>query len=196
MDKLWASMFRPAAGGGGTTTKRKREEDDNTEEEHDMEDAAAEAAAAAAADYTTVPTLVRRPYRVHSDAEGAWNLTRGAMWSVDHGCMPAEVLAEHLAALTATPHKLRKDSADFDPPVPIPLARIQEGRLYMPPVYAAHAFPGVPITRCELVVGEEWGSGATFTGKLWQSYPPQQAAVDTWKAWHDAGRGPCILSLP
>ena len=147
-------------------------------------------------DFTNVPADLQPPAKVHRDA--GLELRSGALWSIDAAALtPADVDA-HMRVLTCVPNKGKKMSYGAGAPETFTIGGVKDGWLCMPPAYARAAFPAAPITSSELVEGEPMRPEAVFVGTLWQTYPPQQHAVDAYRAYVDAHSTcpGCILSLP
>ena len=144
-------------------------------------------------DFTTVPSVLRAPARVHRGDR--WDLRAGALWSVSTEGLPTGELVAHLSALTCAPKRGGGlPSADQKP---FHIGHEAGGRLYMPPAYAAAAFPVATVQPGDTVTGEPMRPEAVFTGQLWQAYPPQAAAAARYAEWAATSRSPaCILSLP
>ena len=161
------------------------------------------AVSASRPDFVDVPVRLQATAAVHfTQPEGSvpWDLRTGALWSVDaKSITPAQVEA-HMRVLTCVPNKGKKTSfgGAGKKPETFTIGHVKDGRLYMPPAYARAAFPNAPIAGTELQVGEPMRAEAVFAGSLWQTYPPQQHAVNAFQAYAAANPtcAGCILSLP
>jgi hypothetical protein len=144
--------------------------------------------------YVTVPTPLLPPAKVHTGLEVVLN--KGPLWSVAVADLRAGDVAAHCRALTCTPNKDKPVGA-YGAPTPFYIGFVKEECLWMPPSYAAAAFPNALPGVDGLSKGEAMRDEAVFTGSLWADYPPQQQAVSAWAAWQAANNNmPCMLSLP
>ena len=150
----------------------------------------------------TRPDFVNTPARLQST--GAVHLEKdiplqtGALWSVYAAALKPADIEAHMRVLTCVPNKNKKHAYGAGKPDTFTIGGIMSNRLCMPPAYARAAFPNAPIESSSLQAGEPMRPEAQFTGKLWQTYPPQQHAVDAYVAYVDANPTcpTCILSLP
>lgn len=138
--------------------------------------AAASAAAAAnpeaGKDYTTAVGALAAPHAVHADLDAEVALESGPLWSVSVAALPPGAVEGHLEALTCRPRAHGPAAPSFA------LGCVVGERLYMPPHYAAAAFPAARPVDTAYTAGEPMGAAAVYTGSLWRDYPPQQQAVD------------------
>lgn len=152
------------------------------------------------AEFIDVPDALDVPAKIHRNAEvpNVFDVQcHKGMWSVAASSLTAEDCATHSEALTCRPNAHKSNTA-FGPSTPFHIGGMSADgeRLVMPPHYAAQAFPGSPITADSRTAGEPLSDAAVYTGTLWE-FPPQIAAVATWKKWWDANdAAPCMLCLP
>lgn len=148
-------------------------------------------------DFTTVVTPLKPVFKIHLGDAAAWDLEVGPLWSVATASLSSTDVTGHCQALTCTPNKGKKDSG-FGPPKPFHIGFVNGDRLFMPPHYAAAAFPHASVVHQSLTNGEAMRDEAVFTGSLWKTYPPQQVALDTWAGWRSANPrcSPSMISLP
>lgn len=147
-----------------------------------------------------IPSAVP-PAVVHAPGVRVWT---GPMWSVAVADVhPKEAVAAHVAALLCEPNKEKAQRraravaglsrhrrggkaagiASGELPIPgsFPMGWVKAGRLYMPPSYAAAAFPGALVVGTDYVKGER-ARPAGFA----QTLRPNQAAALTAYARHVA----------
>ncbi len=152
-------------------------------------------------DFTDVVEPLSGPYKVHLGVSA--RVHTGALWSVDiAACGLDDVEVQgHLNALLCVPNKHKGDKGSFGPtpPKPFAIGYVQDGRLYMPPHYAAAAFPAHVVEVDGYTDGEPLGAECKFGGSLWQVYPPQQQAVDAIAKRASSGKPVvpgCMVKLP
>ena len=193
---MWAKLFACEGGAGAAAAAPEEPEDSDMGDlagEAEEEEGGRSSPPPARPDFTTVPSVLRAPARVHRGDR--WDLRAGALWSVSTEGLPTGELVAHLSALTCAPKRGGGlPSADQKP---FHIGHEAGGRLYMPPAYAAAAFPVATVQPGDTVTGEPMRPEAVFTGQLWQAYPPQAAAAARYAEWAATSRSPaCILSLP
>jgi hypothetical protein len=182
-DAVLSSSFRVVAAD--------REHDDHVDEEP------------VGIDFTNDVEPLAGPYKVHRSTTA--NVRTGALWSIDIAAwgLDASEVAGHLAALTCVPnkHKGEKGAFGLAPPKPFPIGFVcKDGqRLFMPPHYAAAAFPGYAAQEDGYTDGLPLSPECKFGGSLWQVYPPQQQAVDAIRKRCTESKGAvpgCMVKLP
>jgi len=148
-------------------------------------------------DYTLLAIPVPAPAGTHPGS-APWALARGPLWSVNTDALTPAEIDGHLKALTCVPNKGKSSAGEYGPPKTFAMGHVVDGRLHMPPHYAAAAFPAAVPISCALETGSPWADELVFTGSLWKSYPPQAVAVSAWCDWRAANLAcpHAILSLP
>ena len=157
-------------------------------------------------DYTNDVEPLAPPYTVHRSITA--NVRTGALWSINIATsgLDAVEVAGHLTALTCVPNKQKSEKGSafgLTPPKPFPIGFVREckdgQRLFMPPHYAAAAFPKHIIEEDGYTDGLPLRDECRFGGTLWQVYPPQQQAVNAiQKRYSDLKPiiPGCIVKLP
>jgi len=148
-------------------------------------------------DFVDTVGPVPAPRFRHKGDSRPFDLESGALWSVNAAALTDEEVAGHLETLTCVPNKGKKKTGFAAGAKPFPIGYVRDGRLYMPPHYAAQAF-GISSAKPGVTDGELMGDDVRYTGSLWEVYPPQKQAVDAfgrWQAMNDV-QLPSIISLP
>jgi len=135
----WDSIPTPAASKPGCKRQRTLR-DILGHQKDDAEDDLTQPIEDYSGDFTTVVPPLKPVFKIHQGDAAAWDLEVGPLWSVAVESLSSADVTGHCQALTCTPNKGKKDSG-FGPPKPFHIGFVNGDRLFMPPHYAAAAFP-------------------------------------------------------